>query len=167
MPSLKRPKVIAFEPCTFDRTKHEATRSNPAFWKNDGVRSIFDLVYAPSYPEIEKAYQDAGKGLYRVEGEAAEQVEASTNVSTEALQEAKEDFYDSLEQVDRDPNDVSEKEPVSDAEDVSEGTATEDHWSELSWPKMRSLATTFTDEPVKSKDQAKEILAEAESAGKI
>ena len=49
------------------------------------------------------------------------------------------------------------------AEDVQESK----HWSELSWPKMRSLATDFTDEPIKSKEQAKEILEKAESEGKI
>lgn len=41
------------------------------------------------------------------------------------------------------------------------------HWSEMSWPKMRSLATNYTDDPINSKEQAKEILAQAESEGKI
>ena len=170
MPVVKRPKVIAFEPINFDKQDYEVTRSNPGFWKNDGVRNVFDLVHAPSFPEIEKAYKDAGKGVFEnpAPQEKVKQDAAEPAATTEALEEAKEELYNDLEQVDRNPDDVSEKESVSDAkEHPQDAPETEDHWSQLSWPKMRSLATEFTDEPVKSKDQAKEVLGQAESEGKL
>lgn len=37
----------------------------------------------------------------------------------------------------------------------------------LTWPKQRSLATKFTDEPVKSKEDAIAILEKAEADGKL
>lgn len=53
--------------------------------------------------------------------------------------------------------------PETDTEEVSE----EKPWRELSWPKMRSKAAEFTEEPIKNKDMAIEVLEKAEQEGKL
>ena len=42
-----------------------------------------------------------------------------------------------------------------------------DTWRNLPWPQLRSKATEFTDEPIKSKDQAIEVLEKAEFDGRM
>ena len=98
--------------------------------------------YAPSFKDVSEVYGKAGKQEYgakpKVEVKKEEPVREAMTFSQDI-------------DVDVEVGDVQESK----------------HWSELSWPKMRSLATDFTDEPIKSKEQAKEILAQAESEGKI
>lgn len=66
MPKFGRSKMIAFEEVDFDEALWEVRRSNPNYWKADGVRTT-DAVYAPSYPEIESAYEKAGVTVYRID----------------------------------------------------------------------------------------------------
>ena len=40
-------------------------------------------------------------------------------------------------------------------------------WRDMKWPKLRSYAKNFTDEPITSKEQAEEIMAKAEEEGKL
>lgn len=125
-----------------DRDKLIITNSNPKFFYKDGVRNKFTYVYAPSYPEIEEAYEKAGKKAYRdgandTKPKPEPEVETSTQTDSQ--------------------------EPVSDSEQEDEPK----HWSELSWPQMRSKASNFTDESINSKDKAMEVLQLAEEEGKI
>jgi hypothetical protein len=139
-------KIIAFQNIDLGK-EWSVTRSNPSFWKRDGVRDVFTHVYAPDYPAIEKAYKDAGKEVYRPEGNTSQEaVEKAESVSEEPV----EDFEVGV------PSYGEEEEPVE---------AEQGDWAELGWVKMRSLATKYTDEPVKNKKQAKAVLEQAEKDG--
>ena len=135
-------KIIAFQDIKLDST-WTVTRSNPAYWKRDGVRDIFTHVYAPDFPAIEKAYKAAGKEVFRPEGSVSQKP-----VETE-------------EKVAQKPVNTIEEVPQKPVE-TEEGKA---DWTELGWVEMRSLATKYTDEPVKNKSQAKEVLEQAEKDG--
>lgn len=126
--------------------------SNPYYY--DKPRDKSTAVYAPNHPKIEEAYVKAGKVAWRPEGNIK-----VVTVNEEVL-EPVEDPTTTFGEPDMEPDtrpDPSEVEQPLDQK----------NWRDLSWPKMRSLATDFTDEPVKSKDQAKEILEQAESEGKL
>lgn len=104
----------------------------------DGViKANHDAVYAPDYPHIEAAYKAAGREVYRPDGVVQDQAEKPTG------------------------------EPVESANVIIEEDVQETPWRELPWPLMRSKATGFTDEPVKNKDMAIEILERAEDEGKL
>lgn len=62
---MKKNKLIAFEtlPEQLSKREWDITKTNPRYWKLDGVRQNFTHVYAPSYPEIEQAYTLAGKEI--------------------------------------------------------------------------------------------------------
>ena len=155
--------------------------ANPKFW-NGVPRPIHDAVYAPNHPEIERAHEAAGKVIYREEGDSTP-VPQKTSPETSQEPTANEtvEVSDSFVSTGRDKGpEVSKEEDTQsketeDAVQQSEGQEKEEqvisdeapHWSELSWPKMRSLATQFTKDPVKSKDQAREVLLDAEAEGKI
>lgn len=125
--------------------------ANPYYYVQP--RNKADAVYAPNNPKIEDEYIRAGKIAWRPEGEP-EQTVVVDDVPEQVVEENPE-------------VPVSEVSEETVSEVVEEEKSVEGHWSELSWPKMRSLATEFTDEPVKSKDQAKEVLEQAEAEGKI
>ena len=125
-----------------DKNKLIITNSNPTFFYKDGVRKKFDYVYAPSHPEIEKAYEKANKKVYR------------------------SDSFNS----DSEPKGESQESTQTDSQDAVSDSKEEDapkHWSELSWPQMRSQASQFTEESINSKDKAMEVLQLAEEEGKI
>lgn len=152
--------LIAFEKVVCD-SSWSLTKSNPRFWKQDGVRNKFDAVYAPSYPEIEKAYVDAGKMLYR-------------NGEVKAVNEnADIDDFDSGDISDFSSVKEEVKEEVT--EEVTEEVVSEEveqepvkkHWSELTFFEKRSLALKFTDQNVKTKDEVFAVLEKAEQDGLI
>lgn len=101
-------------------------------------------IFSPHSKEIEDVYAKAGKRVVR------KQEEPKPEPKVETTREGMTSSQDTG--VDVEVEDVQEEKK---------------HWSELSWPKMRSKATEFTDEPIKSKEQAKEILEKAESEGKL
>lgn len=113
--------------------------ANPRLWDSK-IRPIYDAVYAPDYPHIEEAFAKAGVKAWRPDG----------GVTNKQLEE-------SIASI-----------PVQDSKESSEDIdALAKEWRNLPWPQMRSRATEFTDEPIKSKEQAKEILEKAESEGKL
>lgn len=57
----------------------------------------------------------------------------------------------------------AEEPVVAEEEEIVEETP----WRELPWPIMRSKATEFTEEPIKNKDMAIEVLEKAEQEGKL
>lgn len=59
-------------------------------------------------------------------------------------------------------NDNHDEDQEQTAQDVVklEGSTGEDNWRDLSWPKMRSLAKKYTDEPVPNKVAAEKVLTE-------
>lgn len=115
---------------------------NRRFW-DGGFRFNADAVYAPDYPEIEEVYKASGRRVYRPEVQPAP----------------------TTQPVDEKP--AGEPVTASEDEDQGEPEDTPMNWRDLSWPKMRSLAKQFTDEPIKSKEQAEEILIAAEGEGKL
>lgn len=124
--------------------------ATPRMW--DGkVLSRYTHVYAPDHPQIEAAYEEKGKGIYRPDGEVSEPAPTPTPTPEPTPEPASEDADDT---------------PDEDEGDDTESDV-EPHWRDLTWAKMRSLATQYTDEPVKSKDQAIEVLEQAESEGKL
>lgn len=127
--------------------------SNPQYYAKP--RDKADAVYAPNRPKIEDEYVKAGKIAWRPEQRVVvDDVPKQTeeNIKTPVSEE------ESSDAVHKEQGQIGQEE---------EKEQVESHWSELSWPKMRSLATEFTEDPVKSKDQAKEILEKAESEGKL
>lgn len=137
----KRTTVIAFEAVEFDKTKFEVARSNPNFFKHEGVQNRYAQVYAPSYPHIVEAYEAAGKVVYQ---------------APVAVQEGVQEAVSTPEA------------PVEDVEqDVEPSNEAEADWRDLGWPQLRSKATAFTEDPIKSKQQAIEILEQAEQDGLI
>lgn len=167
-------KVISFAgKLDIDKKKYKQSVSNPSYW-NKRVRNTFDFVYAPNNPEIEKAYNEAGIPTFKLgdnsnanvqkEEKGQEEKEVASQKPSEAPQEAK---------AAKATNDTPEdQKPLTEAPEASESDIKfedqgEKHWSELPWPKMRSLATNFTGDAVKSKEQAEAILKEAEAQGKV
>lgn len=141
--------------------------SNPQYYAKP--RDKADAVYAPNRPKIEDEYVKAGKIAWRPEQRV---VVDDVPKNSEPLGTPVSGEPDMEPDTRPDPSAVEAPEDASEASGEPGQTAgqeesTEPHWSELSWPKMRSLATEFTEDPVKSKDQAKEILEKAESEGKL
>jgi hypothetical protein len=159
---MGRKAIIAFENVDIDTKKFLVTRSNPQYWKRDGVRNKFEYVFAPNYPEIEKAYYDAGKKIYRPD---PNDEKSFTEDAEPAPVPSKEESVEEISQA-SEVEDASESVNASSVEE-NEGEDGEPHWSELSWPKMRSKASQLTDEPISSKEFAKEVLQNAEDEGKI
>lgn len=163
-----RKPMIAFEPVDFDKKEYKVRRSNPKYWKNDGVRQTFKFVYAPNFPEIEIAYQEAGIAIYRPDGEQSPDLVAEQDEKKEKQKEAAKEIFGDVTATDRDPDDVQDLEQEDEeGEDSDVEEPVQEHWSELAWPKMRSLAAEFSEEPVMSKKQAEDILKQAESEGKL
>ena len=136
------------------------TWSNPKFW-NGVPRPIHDAVYAPDYPEIEKTHEKYGKVIWRPEEETKEETGLQSDERI-VVDDVPDVAYDESEEADDSETETNEEEVV-DEEENDEG----EDWRNLSWPKMRSLATEFTEEPVKSKAQAQEVLEQAEQDGKL
>lgn len=158
-------KLIAFEKLpqkTSNRVK--INHSQPNNFNREGVRN-FTHVYAPSYPHIEQAYEKAGKSIFRLDEKdvpkTPEIKREEIIVQDEPEQTVSEDFDIGAEVIDTTLGKESE-EYASD-----EPIPAPSQWRELSWPKLRSLAKHYTEEPVKSKEQAEEIMLEAESANRL
>lgn len=148
--------LTRYEQSTFIPPENmKVTYSVPQQWKGD-VRHNIDAIYAPSFPNIEDVYKQAGREVYRPEVTVHTRTSHPTKTGEQIDQE-------------NDPSEpkVSQSYTMTQEDDGETKIDDVEHWSELSWPKMRSRATAFTDEPIKSKEQAKEILAKAESEGKI
>lgn len=62
------------------------------------------------------------------------------------------------------PEKAVESVPQEPMEVVEEQTT---DWREMKWPKLRSHAKNFTDEPITSKEQAEEVMLKAEQEGKL
>lgn len=147
-------------PLTFEPPKDVIiTRANPQFW-NGVPRPLHDAVYAPQHPFIEEAHKKAGKVVWRPEEEAVE-----------APQEPTGGFKGVGEVVVGEPSKEELQELVDGQKSVPAELAMEEsftnEWRSLSWPKMRSMATEYTEEPIKSKAQAQEVLEQAEKDGKL
>ena len=134
----------------------KVTWSNPKFW-NGVPRPIHDAVYAPDYPEIERVHEEHGKVIWRPD----ETVEEKGDVQSD-----ERIVVDDVPNMDN-PHAVE----IVAAEEVNqeeiEAPIDQYNWRELSWPKLRSLATEFTEDPIKSKAQATEVLEQAERDGKL
>lgn len=155
-------KIISFAgKLDVDKKLYKQTISNPSYW-NKRVRNTFDFVYAPHHPEIESAYNKVGIKSFKLEGgdTAKKPVEAVDKVVDASLDNHPSEDVKA-------PVDANEESEGAEEGDVQFEDQGEKHWSELSWHKMRSLATRFTSEPVKNKDQAESILKEAEEQGKV
>lgn len=134
MAKFGRKKMIAFEDVDFDPTEWEVRKSNPNYWYIDGVRKT-DAVYAPSSPEIEKAYSEAGVELYRPSS----------------------------------ANNGDTNEPQVEEEQVVEEQTTEESvdYESMSAADVKSIASQFTDEPVKTKAEALVVISKAVEEGKL
>lgn len=147
-------KLIAFEKIDLKSSNRiKINHSQPKNFNREGVRQ-FTHVYAPSYPHIEQAYEKAGKSIFRLdEKDIPKAPEIKREEITIQDETISEDFDVEAEVVDTAPSEESEIPPSQ--------------WRELSWPKLRSLAKNYSDEPVKSKEQAEEIMLEAESNNRL
>jgi len=158
---MRPQRLISFEKGKLDLgDKYIVQYGKASFYEKP--RPKFDLVYAPSHPKIEADYEKIGKKVYRPSQEDVNP-DPITDDQPVSPPSVSEDVQDSQEAVD--------ESPVTLDDFISEDVVKEDdenvHFSELKWPKLRSLAASFSDEPVMSKEQAKEILAKAEADGKL
>jgi len=135
--------------------------SNARYW--DGkYRENCDSVYAPNHPKIEDVYKESGRVVFRPsEGKTSEKAEDKPKKEDE-----KEAPKDEVYEIQSDGVAFKETEDESSEDSPSEASSDETPWRDLSWPKMRSLATNYTDEPIKSKQSAQDVLEKAESEGK-
>lgn len=153
-------KVIAYPKGELPFQGDDAVKveiGNAALFKKPLRR--YNAVYAPNYPKIEAAYVDIGVGIYRPDAEAvSEPVKAPEN-STPVGEVI-----------------ISNKEAEIEAEAVTEpfvepapeeSEEKSENWRDLGWNPMRKLAAQFTEDPIKSKDHAIEVLEQAEAEGKI
>lgn len=150
-------KIIIFEPLPLilPPVKWQITKSNPNYWKNDGVRTSFKYVYAPSFPEIEDKYRSAKIRVFRPEvlDREEEAVEKITQLDNDKdmfdLEAGLMDDIRPKARVESEPKpepkvDV-EDEPVVERTvgDLPEQPNTTMKWRELSWPQMRGLYLTI------------------------
>ena len=148
---------------------------NARFW--DGkYQENCDAVYAPDFPKIESVYRDSGRTVYRqkVENEAVltfekvpseEIAEVVTNLESLTVPASVEESSKESQHLE-DPFEEGLDQPTKTFPDFDEKPA-QSNWRELSWPKMRSLATNYTEEPIKSKQVAQQVLEDAEASGKL
>jgi hypothetical protein len=146
MPKFGRSKMIAFEEVDFDEALWEVRRSNPNYWKADGVRTT-DAVYAPSYPEIESAYEKAGVTVYRID-------------ETEPVEN---DIPDTL--TDSENKSVENYAPI-DSENEDKSPVDKDYES-MSAADVKSIASQYTDEVVTTKAQGLVVIKQAQDEGKL
>ena len=150
-------RVIIYSRKSVDITKGKnfsVGYANPVLWSGK-VLSRYTHVYAPDYPKIEQAYLDAGKAVYRKEGQE-EVVPKKEPQKKEPEQPVNETSTDTPEESAQEAN-----------SDTTEEANDDTNWRELGWNKLRGLAGEFTEEPIKSKEQAIEVLEQAEAEGKI
>jgi len=165
-------RIIAFETINLSPKEWKMVKSNPNYWKMDGVRKNFDYVYAPSYPEIEKAYNQKGIVSFRegMSGKPEKIIEIELPIKGN-IHDLEDGLFDDLREQVVEVEQVETVEPVvatSSLEDEPELIELTEqpkgnliNWRELSWPKMRALA--FTIRPDLPKNQNKEqIIAELE-----
>lgn len=102
--------------------------ANPRYWRGE-TETGYRYFYADR-EDIREAYLAAGYTP----------IEEYLGLDQEEKQDAKTQEEETEEQEEKESVDIPEE------------------WEDLSWPKLRSLASSLTDEPVKSKEQALEII---------
>lgn len=138
---------------------YDAHYSNPAVWKGY-ISYKEDYIYAPSFPEIEKAYEEAGKKIYRPKN-----VEQPTAIPSSDKNDSSDvPVHTDSSIPDSEVEDKSE-ESVEDQETIVEDVKPD--WREMSWIPLRTFAKQFTDEPIKNKEQAIEVCEQAEKEGRL
>ena len=145
---------------------------NARFW--DGkYRQNIQAVYAPNFPKIESVYRESGRTVYRHDGVGDTSKEPSLKGLIQAIETSPEhgeylDVEESSKESQHleDPFEEGLDQPTKTFPDFDEKPA-QSNWRELSWPKMRSLATNYTEEPIKSKQVAQQVLEDAEASGKL
>lgn len=175
----RKNKIIIFEELTvlLPPVKWKITKSNPAYWQNDGVRGSFQYVYAPSYPEIEAAYRKAKIRVFRPESldqeeELVERIEQPDNnkdlfdleaglLDDVRPQKVVEEIETELEVVSHEEvrQEIKEEKQVEVSEeelrpDLPEQPNATMKWRDLSWPKMRGLLLTIKPELPRSLTKA-------------
>lgn len=161
----QKKKLIAFEQLPFQLNSQEwnVRNSNPHYWKNDGVRTVFEYVYAPSFPEIESAYRKAKVKVFKPDGSVSlseavkdlPEIIGSTN-----LFDLEDGLFDDvrpksakiqIEAEDLNEIVVDKSEPLTTADyiELDELPPQPDarmKWRDLSWPEMRGLALSLKPE---------------------
>ncbi|WP_290738405.1 hypothetical protein [Haliea sp.] len=146
-----RPTLIAYTTNIKHRKEFDdfrVTFSNPTFFVNASPEGRYDYFYTTS-DEIRATYKIQNKEIKEFKPELGGEVKAAPKtIESKVEQEVKE----------------SKEEESKDSDEDQEETVTiPDDYAELSWPKLRSLASKFTDEKV-NKERALEILASIKDA---
>ncbi len=171
MPSVNKNTIILFERVdfVFDKRKWNTVNSNPQYWKMDGVRNRFTHVYAPSFPAIETAYEKAGKKIFRPENNESDIKEdikdSTTSSSTPNDNSAPMESIKNSDVQEHNEEEVVDNSPVTEDDFTVEDT--KPNWREMKWLELRTFAKQYTDEVIKNKEHAWEILEELESQGKL
>lgn len=146
-----RPTLIAYTTNIKHRKEFDdfrVTFSNPTFFVNASPEGRYDYFYTTS-DEIRATYKIQNKEIKEFKPELGGEVKSTPKtIESKVEQEVKE----------------SKEEEVKDSDqDQEEYVVIPDDYAELSWPKLRSLASKFTDEKV-NKERALEILASIKDA---
>lgn len=152
---IKKNKLLAFENvnAVLNPADWMVQRSNPNYWDIDGVRGSFTHVFAPSFPEIEKAYSEAGINVFR--NNAEESIEAVMEKVVEDVKAIEEVEETSIEEQDSTtPFTTSSKESSAD-------------WRDMPWMEMRSFLISKSEDVPKNinKADAIKMLEELEANG--
>ena len=162
-----------------------ARHSNPNLWKGF-ISHREDYIYAPSYPKIEEAYEKAGKKIFRPENGApkdegvvkpsveenptpttpdtstptpSNNTEESNNITNnEYNEDTNVQKDDIVSEDDFIVEDVADKKSEEEMNDTSFIISQYDNAESIPWPKLRSVAAKISSVPVKSKEQAIEIV---------
>lgn len=146
-----RPTLIAYTTNIKHRKEFDdfrVTFSNPTFFVNASPEGRYDYFYTTS-DEIRATYKIQNKEIKEFKPELGGEVKATPKtIESKVEQEVKES---------------KEEESKDSDQDQEEYVVIPDDYAELSWPKLRSLASKFTDEKV-NKERALEILASIKDA---
>ena len=187
MKYIRKKNIILFEEVDFSFDKNDwiVVKSNPNYWHFDGVRNRFTHNYAPSYPKIEEAYEKAGKKIFLPDSEPKDSGAPEPSVeeaptltapdtppptpsnNTEESNNITNNEYNEDTNVQKDDivseddfivEDVTDKKSKEEMNDTSTIISQYDNAESIPWPKLRSVAAKISSVPVKSKEQAIEIV---------
>lgn len=149
-----RPTLIAYTTKTkgypeFDQFR--VTFSNPTFFQNATPEGRYDYFYTES-DAIREVYAIQNSTTKEFKLDSKEKPKRESNAIETKVEEALKE-KSNVEQ--------ESKEEVSEPVGSESKPEIPDDYNDLSWPKLRSLASQFTDEKGINKERALEILAEA------
>jgi hypothetical protein len=158
-----RPTLIAYTTKTkgypeFDQFR--VTFSNPTFFQNATPEGRYDYFYTES-DAIREVYAIQNPTIKEFTLDFKEKPKRQSNAIETKVEEALKEKADAEQESEEETVQQEQKEEVNEPVEAESKPEIPDDYKDLSWPKLRSLASQFTDEKGINKERALEILAEA------